>query len=297
MAGFDAKSDRPQSVGPSHGDGFCKCVLPYGLTHALGRSRTQRRQTLMDHSDAEKLRQAVKEIEFLKSNPSAASAAAERLRRTEPTTLSSGTNSHLEVHSPGQRTWRPAAGAPALPAEGTNFIPVIRDTLIVWVLTAIGGFVASFAADKLTALAVSDIVLATVGFTISGCLARSDRWRHLANVGLAAWLTSLINIPLVGITFVTWFFGAAIIAITAGVGGGISFLFKPASIAAPRQKRAVQEACPSSPASFTAQPVELHNTGVGQPEYRLNQLKRLHELGLITTAEYAAKRQEIVAGL
>ena len=111
---------------------------------------------------------------------------------------------------------------------------IIRDVVIVWVLTAMGGFVAGMATGGpqqdpnrfLIAVAISNLLLGTVAFTIAGCLAPGRRWIHLCLVALGAWLTSLINVIFFGVTLPQWISGAFFLAIIMGVGGGLSYLFK-----------------------------------------------------------------------
>ncbi|HTD88112.1 MAG TPA: hypothetical protein VK850_16175 [Candidatus Binatia bacterium] len=114
-----------------------------------------------------------------------------------------------------------------------RFGPIIRDVAIVWVLTAIGGFVAGVAGGKHSdptrgqiALVVSNFFLGTVAFTISGCLAPRPRWNHLAYVALGAWLTSLINVIFFHVTVPQWMFSALFMGIIMGLGGAVSYLFK-----------------------------------------------------------------------
>ena len=112
--------------------------------------------------------------------------------------------------------------------------PIIRDIVIVWLLTGIGGFIAGFATGGperdpqqfILAAAASNFLLGTVAFAIVGCLAPPDRWRHLGFVAIGAWFTSLINVLFFGVTVPQWIFGAIVMAIIMGFGGAISFVFK-----------------------------------------------------------------------
>lgn len=112
--------------------------------------------------------------------------------------------------------------------------PIIRDIVIVWLLTGIGGFVAGIATggpDRnpqqfIFAAAASNFLLGTVAFTIVGCLAPPERWRHLGFVAIGAWFTSLINVLFFGVTVPQWIFGAIVMAIIMGFGGAISYVFK-----------------------------------------------------------------------
>jgi hypothetical protein len=112
--------------------------------------------------------------------------------------------------------------------------PIIRDVVIVWVLTAMGGFVAGIATAGpqrdaqrfMLAVAVSNLLLGTVAFTIVGCLAPPPRWRHLAIVAAGAWLTSFINVVFFGVGIAQWIAAAIFIAIIMGIGGALSYVFK-----------------------------------------------------------------------
>ncbi|HKP38046.1 MAG TPA: hypothetical protein VJT71_14410 [Pyrinomonadaceae bacterium] len=126
---------------------------------------------------------------------------------------------------------------PPSPAEQPVRIgPIIRDVVIVWVLTAIGGFVIGFSGGahsdpqrSQVALIISNFFLGTVAFTISGCLAPPPRWRHLGSVAIGAWLTSLINVLFFHVNIAHWVGSAIFIAIIMGIGGGTSYLFKKAA--------------------------------------------------------------------
>jgi hypothetical protein len=120
------------------------------------------------------------------------------------------------------------------PTEGIRIGPIIRDVIIVWVLTAMGGMVAGVATGGrerdpqqfMMAVAISNLLLGTVAFTVSGCLAPPGRWRHLGLVGLGSWITSLVNVVFFGVSIVQWIGGAIVMAIIMGIGGAISYLFK-----------------------------------------------------------------------
>ena len=112
-----------------------------------------------------------------------------------------------------------------------RFGPIIRDVAIVWVLTAIGGFLVGLAGgatgqNPQAILVVSNLLLGTVAFTIAGCLAPPPRWRHLGFVALGSWLTSLINVVFFKVTIAQWFASIIFLGIIMSIGGGISYLFK-----------------------------------------------------------------------
>jgi len=109
---------------------------------------------------------------------------------------------------------------------------VARDVVIVWVLTAIGGFIvglsgASSSSDRyIFAIAASNLLLGTIGFTVAGCLTPANRWSHLSWVALFTWLSSIFNVLFLGFSFGNWVASLTFIALMAGVGGAISLLFK-----------------------------------------------------------------------
>jgi len=132
-------------------------------------------------------------------------------------------------------TTPPPIVQPPPPNErGVRVGPIIRDVVIVWVLTAMGGFVAGLATGGpprdaqrfMLAVMVSNFLLGTVAFTIAGCLAPPGRWRHLSFVALGAWVTSLINVVFFGVSIPQWIGGAIFIAIIMSIGGAISYVFK-----------------------------------------------------------------------
>jgi|SRR5436190_3199937 len=110
--------------------------------------------------------------------------------------------------------------------------PIARDVAIVWGLTFLGGFVAGLTGAKhdphrLTmVLALSNLFFGTLGFTISGYLAPSPRWNHLAYVALGTWLTSLINVLFFHVKVTQWMTAGFFMLVIMGVGGGLSYLFK-----------------------------------------------------------------------
>lgn len=110
--------------------------------------------------------------------------------------------------------------------------PVLRDVIIVAVLTGLGGFIVGFASTDhssrlyIYSLSISNSLFLTLGFTISGCLAVGNRWRHLAFVGALVWAVSIFNVILFGFPIIMWMASVVAVAIFALIGGGISLLFK-----------------------------------------------------------------------
>lgn len=109
-----------------------------------------------------------------------------------------------------------------------SLIAIIRDVLIIVVLTAFTGTIAAAAVpSKATlAIAVSNLFFGTIGFIISGCLARGNRWRHLAGVAFGVWLAVLINVFLSGFTLGSWLWSTVGVVFMAGVGGALSYFYR-----------------------------------------------------------------------
>ena len=112
--------------------------------------------------------------------------------------------------------------------KGTKAI--IRDVIIVWIFTTAGGFLVGFAAlnaslgELVFALGLSNTILATIAFCISGCMIQEDRWKHLAIVAIFVWLTSIVNVIIGFVTLGDWLLGIVWTFVMAGIGGGLSLL-------------------------------------------------------------------------
>ncbi len=106
---------------------------------------------------------------------------------------------------------------------------VVRDVVIIWILTGLGGFAVGVTGapreNLLVGYAVANIIFGTVGFTISGCMAKVGRWKHLFVVAVGVWLVSLVNIFIGPISIADWLFGLVFIVFMMAVGGGLSCLF------------------------------------------------------------------------
>jgi len=117
-----------------------------------------------------------------------------------------------------------------------NWKAVVRDVLIVWILTALGGFVIGLTAGVVgrgaisppqlqTVVGISNFLFGIVAFTIVGALAKINRFRHLLIVALWTWILSIANIFVMGITFVQWLGASIFLLIVMAIGGLTSFLF------------------------------------------------------------------------
>ena len=106
-----------------------------------------------------------------------------------------------------------------------------RDVGIVFVLTFLGGLVVGFTSSltgvevNILAIALSNIVFGTVGFTISGCIVKTNRFRHLYQVALGVWLLSFINVAFGMVDIQRWLVSILSVLLMMGMGGGLSYLF------------------------------------------------------------------------
>jgi ankyrin repeat protein len=107
---------------------------------------------------------------------------------------------------------------------------VLRDVCIIWILTALAGFVIRVIypeIDLIMGAAFANLIFGSVGFAISGCMAKVNRWKHLFIVAIGVWIVGLINIFIVSISFIEWLFGVIFILFIMAIGGGLSYLFAP----------------------------------------------------------------------
>lgn len=120
--------------------------------------------------------------------------------------------------------------------EWKGWKAIVRDVVIIWLLTAIGGFILGVAisitgrsAVAMVAVGLSNIFFGIIGFCISGCMIKDQRWNHLIIVALFVWLTSIINILFRSISLIQWLISIIVILIMMAAGGGLSFIFKKPS--------------------------------------------------------------------
>jgi hypothetical protein len=111
-----------------------------------------------------------------------------------------------------------------------NITAVIRDVLIIFALTFLSGFVIGLSGARhgqqyLLAIAAGNLLFMVIGFTISGALAKTARFKHLIQVALGVWLLGLLNLVIGSATIAQWAIGIVFILVAMGIGGGLSFLF------------------------------------------------------------------------
>ncbi|HEX9742602.1 MAG TPA: hypothetical protein VGA17_07415, partial [Nitrospiraceae bacterium] len=74
-------------------------------------------------------------------------------------------------------------------------------------------------------IGLSNFFWGTVGFAISGCLARAQRFKHLFMVATGVWLLSFVNVAMGLTALPVWAVGFLLILAMMGLGGGLSYLF------------------------------------------------------------------------
>jgi hypothetical protein len=124
------------------------------------------------------------------------------------------------------------------PQKKIHLGAVLRDVVIVFLLSGIGGVIVGIASagqpldspESILALAASSFIFSTIGFTISGCLSPSRRGSQLALVGIGVWRAGLINVALFGISIDQWAVGAIFLVFVMILGGILSALIRPRSI-------------------------------------------------------------------
>lgn len=111
--------------------------------------------------------------------------------------------------------------------------PVIKDALIIFILTAIGGFIIGVckallgisAENYLIAIGLSNVFFSIVGFLISAVKVKKSRFKHLFKVSFIVWILSSVNIILGYANVLQWCLSAVVILVSMGIGGGLSYIF------------------------------------------------------------------------
>jgi len=95
---------------------------------------------------------------------------------------------------------------------------ILRDAVLIFLLTGLGGFVIGFIGSiansiqpntitsnkAMELVGISNLLLSIIGLTISGYKIKENVADHLAYVGLAIWIMSLINIIIGKINLIQW---------------------------------------------------------------------------------------------
>lgn len=121
------------------------------------------------------------------------------------------------------------------PSQGLNGARVARDVLMIWVLSAIGGFVAGVASagrgmteERMLALGVANLLVCILGFAISGALSPENKWAHLRWVAFHTWAWSILNVIFFGLSFENWLLGLPATFAMMGIGGLLSTVLRKA---------------------------------------------------------------------
>jgi hypothetical protein len=117
---------------------------------------------------------------------------------------------------------------------------VVRDIVIVFVLTAVGGFIVGVtgvtAGRRMIAAAASNLLLGTVAFTIVGCLHESRRVVHTCTAALGNWILGLGLVAAGAATVLQWTMSVVPMLLTAALGAFLAqFFTRPRSTAESRQ--------------------------------------------------------------
>ena len=112
---------------------------------------------------------------------------------------------------------------------GIKWLHVARDVVLVWGASILGqavtrvllqGEVSTFARG------ITNLLVFFVMFCICGCLTPTHRWKHLSLVVLGVWLTSVINLHLVGSPVDFWVLGGLqVLMVPMGLGAAASYMF------------------------------------------------------------------------
>jgi len=122
--------------------------------------------------------------------------------------------------------------SPVVTSGAVNFGKVLGDVGLILLLTAAGGLIVGMLTadanleDMFIMVGLSNLVLGTIGFVISGIKTTSNRWQHLFAVAVGVWLFSLINV-LLGIgSLSTWMIAAILILAMMTIGGAVASAIK-----------------------------------------------------------------------
>jgi len=112
--------------------------------------------------------------------------------------------------------------------ETIDRVRVGRDVAFIAALVVVGGLLVSLlfgggrGALPMPHVALSNLLLGTLGFLLCGRSTRAFRGRHLFTVAALVWLVSIVNVPLLGITIGQWLASSLAIFVACLVGGGLA---------------------------------------------------------------------------
>ncbi len=112
-------------------------------------------------------------------------------------------------------------------ATAIRWRDVLRDVVIVWLLTFTGGIVAARVGEgpKAPVLAASNVITGVIAFTFIGSLTPVRRFRHLVVVAFASWLSGLLNVLFFGNSIAAWVASLVYLTLVMIAGWGLSYLF------------------------------------------------------------------------
>jgi hypothetical protein len=134
---------------------------------------------------------------------------------------------------------------PPLVREPIRWKIVLRDIVVIYLVSLLGGFVIGFVCavqgrpPSVVGIAISNALSVTIGFAISAALSPVRRWAHIGVALPGVWLTGLPNL-LIGVTLTQWILGLPLLALSMGLGGALSYLL-------PRRKKRHQTPEPIAP--------------------------------------------------
>lgn len=103
-----------------------------------------------------------------------------------------------------------------------TFVYVLRDVLLINVLTGLNGLILGILQIPMTAAisGIGQFVFMTIGFTIAGLLVSYRRWKHLIFVAVTVWAINFLGVLTVPeVTFVIWLLNLFPILIMMAIGG------------------------------------------------------------------------------
>ncbi len=108
---------------------------------------------------------------------------------------------------------------------------VLRDAVIVFVISFIGGFIAGFVGAMAgnpiltgTLLDILNPLFVLAAFVYVSRHAPAERWKHLILVAIGAWLISLVQIPFGFISAGGWTISLIPILVLMAIGGWLGTL-------------------------------------------------------------------------
>ncbi len=108
---------------------------------------------------------------------------------------------------------------------------VLRDVAFIYLATFWAGFLiaffwpSSFGINNLIRFVAMGLCI--IGFTISGAIAKTERFKHLFMVALGVWILGLIDVCFFALPIKTWLLQFFYMMAYMATGGFLSFVFSP----------------------------------------------------------------------